>query len=497
MDNPRRAFGLSKSKISAFEQCPKRLWLQTHKAEVATVDESAEARFATGNSVGDLACKQCPNGVMIEAKPNFQAALERTQELLEAGHRDAIFEATFQHDGVLIRADIMEHDGTDGWHVAEVKSSTGVKDYHLGDMATQLWVMRSAGVNVSSAAIRHIDRSFVLEKVGNYEGLLSDTLIEADVSELESNRQAIVREAREALGGSVPEIKTGSQCTQPFDCEFQSYCHAQSGVEYPEWPISLLPRTGKRIAEAFAAEGVFELTDVPEGQLTHKNHEKIRQATVSNEPFHDVGSITAETDEWQFPFIHLDFETCNIAIPRWVGTKPYQQVPFQFSAHIQSEDGQVTHHEFLDLSGNDPRQACAEALAKLPEKGAVVAWNASFERRCLKELAEAVPHQAERLLSLADRLVDLKVVAEKHYYHRDQRGSWSIKSVLPTLANELDYGALEVKSGGEAVSAYDEAISSGTSEGRREAIGEALKSYCERDTWAMVVLLSKLRNKET
>ena len=131
MDNRRRAFGLSKSKISAFEQCPKRLWLQTHKSEVATVDKSADARFATGNAVGEIACELCPNGIMVEAEPNLQAALDRTQELLEAGHHDAIFEATFQHDGVLIRADIMEHDGTDGWHVAEVKSSTGVKDLSL------------------------------------------------------------------------------------------------------------------------------------------------------------------------------------------------------------------------------------------------------------------------------------------------------------------------------------------------------------------------------
>lgn len=491
-----KRFGLSKSKITAFEQCRKRLWLQTHKAEVAVEDESAQARFAKGNAVGDLACELCPNGIMIKAEPDLRSALERTQELLDSDHYDPLFEATFQHEGVLVRADIMEHDGSDGWHVAEVKSSTGVKDYHLGDMATQLWVMRSAGANISSAAIRHIDRSFILAEAGHYEGLFADTFIEEEVSELEANRETIVREARETLDGSEPEIEMGPQCNQPFECEFQSYCHAQTGAEYPEWPISLLPRTGKRIAEAYAAQGIFDLTEVPEGQLTHKNHEKIRQATASNEPFHDVDSIIAETDGWHFPLIHLDFETCNMAIPRWVGTRPYQQVPFQFSTHIQTEDGQITHHEFLDLSGNDPRQACAAALAGLPEKGSVVAWNASFERRCLKDLAEALPDLAERLLSLADRLVDLKVVAEQHYYHRDQRGSWSIKSVLPTLANELDYGALEVKSGGEAFSAYEEAISSATSMVRHEAIGDALKFYCERDTWAMVVLLAKLRAQE-
>ena len=84
---------------------------------------------------------------------------------------------------------------------------------------------------------------------------------------------------------------------------------------------------------------------------------------------------------WAYPRTWLDFETIAFALPRWVGTRPYQQVPFQFSAHIEAEDASIAHREFLSLDGFDPRRACAEALvAKVPPEGAVIAYNASFER---------------------------------------------------------------------------------------------------------------------
>jgi hypothetical protein len=487
--------GLSKSKITAFEQCPKRLWLQKHKPDAAVTDDGAQARFATGDAVGEIACALCPDGVMIKAEPDLGAALEQTQRLLTDGFDRPIFEATFERDGVLIRADMMEPDGNGAWLLAEVKSSTSVKDYHVGDIATQLWVLEGAGIKVSSASLRHINNKFELTEIGQYQGLLTDTDIAARAKPIAATRGATVTAAREVLSGDEPKLTMGNQCTSPFTCEFQSYCSAQEDTPELEWPVALLPRTGKRLAAEYAAKGIFELKDVPPAELRHKNHEKIRIATCEDRPFHDAQGVIAETDGWAFPLIHLDFETCNLAIPRWIGTRPYQQIPFQFSAHIQSEDGGVEHFEFLDLSGNDPRLGCAKALANLPASGAAVAWNASFERSRLRELAEALPDYSSKLTSLADRLVDLKVIAEKHYYHRDQRGSWSIKAVLPTLAPELNYSTLEIKGGGKAVEVYEQAIAASVSSDEREAISDALKEYCRRDTWAMVVLLAKLRSE--
>jgi hypothetical protein len=127
----------------------------------------------------------------------------------------------------------------------------------------------------------------------------------------------------------------------------------------------------------------------------------------------------------------------------------------------------------------------------IPPTGAVIAYS-SFEKSRIIELASVFPNLEARLRAIANRVVDLLPVTRANWYHRDQRGSWSIKAVLPTVAAELDYAGLEVKDGGSAQKAYREAIAAGTSEPRRQAIDAALRAYCGRDTKAMIVLASAL-----
>ncbi len=74
------------------------------------------------------------------------------------------------------------------------------------------------------------------------------------------------------------------------------------------------------------------------------------------------------------------------------------------------------------------------------------------------------------------------------HYHRDMRGLWSIKVVLPTIAPGLDYGDLEVSGGGEAQEAHLNASRPDTSSEDRERLRQGLLKYCKRDTWAMVRL---------
>jgi len=451
-------------------------------------------RFAAGHEAGAVACSLHPDGVMVEAEPDLSAAIARTRELFDQGHNAAIFEATFSHEGVLVRVDIMEPDGKGSWRVAEVKSSTSVKDYHLGDLATQIWVMTKCGISISSAAIRHIDNRFVLTLPGEYAGLFNDVDLLADTAPIASTRGDVVSSARKTLEGKEPDIARGDHCSTPFDCEFATHCR-NSEPEPPEWPVTLLPNTGKAAARKWAEKGVYDLREIPEGALGTPIHNRIHRATVTGETFHDLAGAVAATAGWAFPRFYLDFETIAFAVPHWVGTRPYQQVPFQFSCHVELPDGTMAHHEFLSTDGSDPRRACAEALVHCcghGTSGSVIAYNASFERRCILDLASVFPDLAPTLRDIASRLVDLLPVTRANYYHRDQRGSWSIKAVLPTVAAELHYGALEVKDGGSAQQAYLEAAALPESDMRRLAIDEALLAYCKRDTEAMVVLLRRL-----
>lgn len=193
-----RRIGLSKSRITAFEQCPRRLWLQVHAADLGAVDPAAQLRFANGHAVGAAACAIDPQGVMVEAEPDLVAALEMTAWLLAEGHPGPIFEATFEHDGVLVRADVLRRAGEGAWRMEEVKSSTRVKDYHLGDLATQVWVIEKAGVTLAQAGIAHVDTGFVLEREGDWRGLFAFVDLLDEARAMARGRAGVVAAARGA-----------------------------------------------------------------------------------------------------------------------------------------------------------------------------------------------------------------------------------------------------------------------------------------------------------
>ena len=495
IDPPKRRSGLSKSKIAIFEQCAKRLWLASHRPELADESDATKRVFRIGHDVGAVACALYPDGLMIDGSGGLSEAARVTAAALEAPDRRPLFEATFIHRGVVVRVDLLlPEEG--GWHVVEVKSSTGVRDYHRADLATQLWVMRGCDVPVTRASIRVINTSFVLRETGDYRGLLRDEPAGVEVSEIVDGRTAVVTAAVALLDGSEPHIAIGPHCTDPFFCSFDRYCRRDLPPP-PAWPTTLLPgASGKALARKLGETGIDDLLQVPAEDVAPPLLARIHHATPSGQPYHDADAVRRETADWSYPRTFLDFETITFAVPRWTGSRPYQQIPFQFSAHIDRGDGQLDHVEFLSIDGGDPRSACAAALAQLPSEGAVIAWNAPFERSCLLNLAMHAPDHAEALYSLAGRLVDLLPVAKRHYYHRDMRGSWSIKAVLPTLTPDLDYANLDgPQSGVEAQDAYLEAIDPLSAEERRESLRRGMLDYCRLDTLAMVIALERLSQR--
>ena len=285
-----------------------------HRPELSEVDPHSQARFDGGHEAGAAACALHSDGVMIEAEPDLAAAVMRTKSLIDNGHDRPIFEATFVHDQVLVRVDVMTPAGLGSWHVAEVKSSTSVKDYHVGDLATQIWVLTNAGVKVASASIQHIDSSFVLTAMGDHRGLFADVCLDHEIRPTIATRADTVAAARAVLAGSEPDKQTGDHCNAPFACDFSGYCRSQEPTG-PEWPIALLPHTGRKVAAAWGAQGIHDLRGVPEGGLANVLHNRIHQATLHNAVFHDRDGANAATRNWRFPRAYLDFETIAFVVP--------------------------------------------------------------------------------------------------------------------------------------------------------------------------------------
>ncbi len=492
---PRR--DLSKSKLIAFRQCPKRLWLEVHQPGLREDSKSTQAIFKTGHQVGDIAQSLYDpqgRGAVIDLRgEGVGPAIERTRTLL--GGDLPIFEAGFAAAGGMAFADVLlpvEVDGKPGWRMVEVKSSTSVKDYYLDDIAVQTYVARAFGVRLGSVSLAHIDTGWTYAGDGDYRGLL----VEKDLTETAFAREDEVREwiaqaHSVAALGAAPDVSTGLQCSDPFPCGFFRHCH--QGEATAEYPVTWLPRIQSKELKTYIHEhAVVDIRNVPDALLNTRQL-LVRDCTVRNESFFDAAGALRDLAHYPLPAYFLDFETTQFGVPKWAGTRPFQSLPFQFSLHHLDAQGTLSHQGFLDLSGDDPSLAFARALVTLCDgHGPIFVYNTGFEGRRILDLAERFHGLRAPLLAIKARLVDLLPIAQARYYHPSQQGSWSIKKVLPAIAPELRYDQLAgVQDGDMAMQAYLEAVDPVTTGARKQEIQAQLVSYCALDTLAMVKIWSK------
>ena len=482
----------SKSKLLALRQCSKRLWLEIHRPDLREDSAVTQTSFQVGHQVGDIAQSIYDpesTGSLIDVQSEgFSRAFERSTELLHATR--PIFEAGFSAGGALAFADVMlpeQINGQTAWRMVEVKSSTGIKDYHRDDVAVQAFVAQSAGVPLQSIALAHIDSTWTYPGNEDYRGLLKENDLTAEAFSRTEEVKAWIKQAQ-AIDASPlePILAIGAHCDTPYACGFYGYCSRDEPK--PEYPADWLPYFGAK-AQQLATQGVTDLRNVPD-DLLNTRQLRVKTHTLANTVFFDAVGAAADLAVHGLPAYFLDFETIQFAVPIWKGTRPYQQNTFQFSLHSLSASGRLEHTEFLDLSGRDPSKPFAQALiAACGEQGPVYVYNAGFETARMGELAIRHPQFSAALLAINARVVDLLPIARERYYHPSQQGSWSIKKVLPAVVPELRYDALDgVQDGGMAMEAFLEAIHPDTGAERKNQIEQQLLAYCKLDTYAMVRL---------
>jgi hypothetical protein len=476
---------LSKSKLLLYRQCPKRLWLQVNRPDLINISATTQTKLDEGNKVGDIARQLHSPGVFVETL-NRSDALELTQKALK--NHQPIFEAAFCESDVLIRADLLIPKN-DSYRLVEVKSSTSVKSYHLDDVTIQTWVMERSGVKPTSSSLAFINNQFIYKGNNNYEGLFLEEDLSSYVDENLKSVSDWIEGAQNTLSSTeAPSISIGDHCAIPFACDFIEHCSLKdASVEYP---VEILPY-GKNKAAQLRASGYKDLRDVPAAELSNPKHRIVHAATISGNAILDP-QAAVKIESLPYPRYYIDFETISFAVPIWIGTRPYMQVPFQWSCHIESRGGTLQHFEFLDTTGHDPRRKFAESLINIiGTEGAVIVYNSGFEGARIKELASIFPELSEALLGIIERFFDLLPLARDFYYHPDMKGSWSIKDVLPTIAPELNYSKLEVGDGSMAQEAYKKLIANETSPEQKISIRNSLLNYCRHDTLAMTEIVKK------
>lgn len=477
------AHGLSKSRIIEWRQCPKRLWLKVNRPELIQASVETERAFQVGYEIGDAARKLHPGGILIEGE-NLSEALRLTRELLVSQPKAPLFEATFQRDGLLVRADLLLPHGR-GYRMVEVKAATSVKDYYLADAAIQRWVIGDA-IRLSSVEIAHVDNRFVYPGGGDYRGLFKYVPVDSETEATTEDVPSWVVAARETLEGAEPAIEPGAQCCDPFECPCLAHCNPiQEGIDFP---LSGLPRLSASKRGQIEALGIDDVRQIPDGFPLTESQGRVRRIAREGKP-ELLPAAAIALSALPHPRYYLDFETVSMPVPIWAGTRPYQKLPVQWSCHVETQDGQLQHHSFLADGLGDPRESFAKSMiGALGGKGPVFVYNQSFELGRIRELAEDYPKLAASLQAIASRVVDLFPITRESYYHPDMQGSWSIKSVLPTIASDLGYAAMAVADGGAAEEAWLEILHAETSDERRQFLRESLADYCALDTLAMVRL---------
>jgi hypothetical protein len=474
-------------------QCHKSLYLNKHHRELRDpIDQSLQAIFRAGREVGMLARELFPGGIEARAASPFHGArvAQRTRELIQGG-AEVIYEGAFIHDGVLAYIDILVRQ-QDGWHAFEVKSTGSVKEVHVPDVAIQAHLIQNSGIDLADFSLVHLNTQYVRQGDLDVQALFVQQSILDQVSALAPSIPDLIAEFKAVLTLSdIPEVPIGLHCTDPYDCDFCGYCWR----EVPEQ--SLLHFKGLKKAERFELfyGGAAAVEDIPPDYALSDTAAMLVESHRQGTPRVDTQAIAELMRSLRFPQYFLDFETINPAIPLFDHSRPYQQIPYQYSLYrVDSPEAEPAHSGFLAEAGGDPRPELLESLLRETEgEGDIITYNLSFEKGRLNDLADVFPQHREAIEERVSRMKDLMTPFRKRQYYAPRMlGSYSIKAVLPALVPELSYDGMAIADGTAAMIAFL-GLQEETNPEKAEATRNALWEYCKLDTLAMVRILEKLQ----
>lgn len=509
---------VSKTLAMKCAQCPKACFLHINMRGLeADITASTQNKFDVGNDVGELAQQLFPGGVEVKAdRQEIYQALNLTQQYIEDG-QTIIYEATaMDKEGLYAKADILTRDGS-GWILNEVKSASdsdikknlakeklkgsAFDETHLTDIAVQLRAFEGAGFKINGCNLIVLNNEYIKNGDIDVNQLFSVYDVTEDVAELDIN-QLVEDTFKITKTDDEPIVKVGPQCNKPYDCVYTDHCWAS----IPKYSIFDV-LTKKKAVDAENTTKSYKIENLTEGfkpsigtlkaidvDMYGKEETHVDTKQHIHKKTKLVEGLKLHLDELQYPLFYLDYETFMPAIPIFDKSGAYDQIPFQFSLHIQNEPGgEVVHHEFLHKEKTDPREAFAKKLVELCKgTGSVIVYNQTFEKSRNKDLAEIFPQYADALMDINDRMWDLMTPFSKRWiYNAKQKSSASIKYVLPAYT-DLSYDGMGIANGLEAMIMMENFVKGNMTDEDGKKMLDDLHEYCKLDTWAMVVLLEKV-----
>lgn len=464
---------LTKTDFIAYIDAPMHLWAMKHnKLTEHEIGVFLQHLFEQGYEVEEYAEKYI-NEVLAKRYNSKENGV-----IFQPTSEDGMFQA--RTDALFLNPE------TDKWDMYEIKSTNDISKQHKYD-ATFQYLVFSKEYEIGDVHILHLNKEYYRKGDLDLKELFKATNVNEDIEKLKDEVHQLRHDALEIMQLDYSsEVQT---CIKPKDCPCMGLCH-KNDPEYSIYEISGFSGSPKKVRE-LESLGIKSIYDIPSAFDLAPTYRRQVDVAQSRQVYIDKDYIQNDLNGIEYPIYFIDYESFNPAIPMYDGYKPYDQMPFQWSLHIQREKGgELEHYEFIETEAIDPIPNFLKALKEvMGDTGAIIVWNKSFEGKQNERMGEIHPEYKVFCENMNSRLYDLMDIFQKGYYADPVcKGSYSIKKILPALVPDLSYRDMDIGDGATAMTSWYELVyDDGDS-----SIKDNLLKYCELDTWAMVKIYEEL-----
>lgn len=480
---------VSKSDYMDFLRHPAWLWLKKHDpSKIPPIDPATEQRMAAGYDFEEYAEKMFPDAIKIgfNSSAEYRTMLSRTAEAWKNGAQ-CVAQGMYQFGELTCITDVLEAD-SDGYTLTEIKSSNKAKPEHVTDLAFQRIVLEANGYEIRKCQVMHANPKYLRKGDIDPKTLTKITDVTDQVEKVLSKTEDDAANAVNVANlDSIPNIDPLLASTGAF----ADWLEIRKRLEpkLSDNSIYNLPKISRRNAEKLIGQSIETIDEIQDASLLSHGTGKYWHALSRGDLHINAVELKKFLQSIEYPVYYLDYESSASAVPTWNNTSPHQQVPFQYSLHIQrSPSAEIEHFEYLHQDEDCPIDGLLLSLSEhIEPEGAILVWNQRFEKKRNEEMAIYSPQHANFLSCVNDRVIDLMdPFSDNTITDPAFLGSNSIKDVLPVMVPEFSYSDLEINNGGSAASEWQRVTF--TEAADKETVYKELKKYCERDTEAMVLI---------
>lgn len=414
---------------------------------------------------------------------------ESSDTFLVADNYNWIFKARFSYNGLRIRVPLLYIDD-DHCDVYSILLSSQALESEAVNMAFMRYVLEGNGLTVDNYYILFLNKDYVYDEKLDDENLwiLTDHFIK-DGRMMDNIKDSVENISLDLdyilyqIDKSEFELPVRtSKCTGRNRCQFYYDCFPMEKVIEDN---SILTLVSSQYKYEMYDDGIRYLKDA---DFQRVEGSKVQLAQINADQngglYVDRQALKHWLEQLEFPISFIDFEWDLYPIPPYQGMKVMDVLVFQYSLHVF--DGEkLTHYEFIE-EGDSRKELVLSLLENLPEKGSVIAYNATgAEKIRIRELAGYLPQYSEKLLQINERMIDMAIPFISGWvYDVRMQGAFTLKTIENMIDDKHSYDDLRVSDGMQAVEIYREMCQC-PDEQQKQLYREQLLQYCGLDSYSL------------